>query len=321
MNQIETQEQFYQKFYHALEQELSPEGMDLQEVEIYKNNVVLKGISVRCEDQMAAPVIYPESFFEDYSKGISFKEIIPYVKDILKNAFKKIEDLLNLPSHENAKENLRSAVVNYERNKDFLKHIPHERVADLAVYAKWRVEGQYAVTITNHLLSHLQLTKEELLKIAKENTAKNMTFQSMGGFIADIVSRNQNDPELAEEDFRLMQSELKPTNAFWILSTKDGLDGAALIADPAVMKMVCRKFPEGFYILPSSIHETLIVPKRDGLEIDKLRDMVKSVNQEMVSIEEQLSDNVYEYEQGLFMAWQTESIEKDFPYCEIKHRR
>ena len=51
-----------------------------------------------------------------------------------------------------------------------------------------------------------------------------------------------------------------------------------------------------FYILPSSTHEVLIVPKDEMVDLKELEKMVQSVNQEMVAAEEFLSDHVYEYD-------------------------
>ena len=51
-----------------------------------------------------------------------------------------------------------------------------------------------------------------------------------------------------------------------------------------------------FFILPSSIHELLVVPKQDGMELSDLESMVKEVNATQVAPEEKLSDHVYEYD-------------------------
>ena len=49
-------------------------------------------------------------------------------------------------------------------------------------------------------------------------------------------------------------------------------------------------------MLPSSIHETLIIPKDAGMEFKELEQMVQEVNQTQVAPEERLSDHVYEYD-------------------------
>ena len=62
------------------------------------------------------------------------------------------------------------------------------------------------------------------------------------------------------------------------------------------MEKVARIFPEGFFILPSSVHEVLIVPKDTYLSVKELGNLVREVNQSEVSREEVLSDRVYEYD-------------------------
>ena len=51
-----------------------------------------------------------------------------------------------------------------------------------------------------------------------------------------------------------------------------------------------------FFILPSSIHELLVVPKQDGMDYSSLEAMVQEVNATQVAPEEKLSDHVYEYD-------------------------
>ena len=47
--------------------------------------------------------------------------------------------------------------------------------------------------------------------------------------------------------------------------------------------------------MPSSIHETILLPATGDMDVDYLIDMVRSVNATEVSPEEILSDNVYKY--------------------------
>lgn len=49
-------------------------------------------------------------------------------------------------------------------------------------------------------------------------------------------------------------------------------------------------------MVPSSIHETLIVPKDVGRELEELEQMLQDANQSQVLPEERLSDHVYEYD-------------------------
>lgn len=148
-----------------------------------------------------------------------------------------------------------------------------------------------ATKITEPLLAHLQLTKEEALKIAKTNTARSARFEGMDVIMSGILTDEGMDKELAEAMTR--EFEAAP---FHVLSNESGIDGAALIACPEVLKAVQKEIGEDFYILPSSIHETLIVPKSEMNDVEDLKQMVSSVNEAEVPPEDRLSDNVYEFD-------------------------
>lgn len=101
---------------------------------------------------------------------------------------------------------------------------------------------------------------------------------------------NDMDKELAEVMF---QDQSIPLS---VLTNESGIDGAALIACPEVLKAVQKEIGEEFYILPSSIHEVLIMPKSDTDIVEELKEMVSSINKAEVLPEDRLSDNVYEFD-------------------------
>ena len=90
----------------------------------------------------------------------------------------------------------------------------------------------------------------------------------------------------------------------YILSNKNKVLGACIILDKNMMKTVSDIVGINFYLLPSSIHEWLVVPESPDLTRADLADMVRDVNASVVSQEERLSDNVYTYslEEGIKMA-------------------
>ena len=220
-------------------------------------------------------------------------------------------------NHDNAPHYLRSAIVSYEGNREWLKDVPHERVADLALYAKWDFGNGYSAKVTNPLLAHLQMTKEELLRTAKGNMAMQARLRTMKDALLARAVQEGMPEELTEE----MRDQL-PDIPFYVLNVNGGIDGAALVADPSVMRKAGRDLGEGFYILPSSVHEVLIVPKSTGAKPEELRDMVYRINRQEVPIEERLSDNVYEFDgHDLTLAGQTETLERELPGLAAMHRK
>lgn len=284
--------QFYNDFYSALEKAMEPSGGYLQEVAIPKNNSSMKGISIRFPNINTAPTVYPDFYYQDWKDGQSMDSIVSNIRsEIMKTAPFISRFDINHITHEEAITHLRAAVVNYDKNKEWLSTVPHERVADLAVYAKWDFENGYMAKVNDFLLAKTKLTKEEALKIAKTNTAHSAKFESMDAIMSGFLIDEGMDKELTEA--MTMDYEAVP---FHVLTNESGIDGAAVIACPEVLKAVRKELGEDYYILPSSIHETLIIPKSNIADVEILKAMVQSVNQSDVEPKDRLSDNVYEFD-------------------------
>ena len=65
---------------------------------------------------------------------------------------------------------------------------------------------------------------------------------------------------------------------------------------PGVLEEVHRKMEGDYYILPSSVHEVLVLSKESGFTPVELRKMVMEVNREQVIPEERLGNEVYEFQ-------------------------
>ena len=89
----------------------------------------------------------------------------------------------------------------------------------------------------------------------------------------------------------------------YVLSNSIKVNGASAVLDAKMMEDIAEKVGD-FYILPSSIHELLVVPVKSGMDVESLENMVCEVNATQVQLEERLSDHVYTYslEEGLKIA-------------------
>ena len=81
----------------------------------------------------------------------------------------------------------------------------------------------------------------------------------------------------------------------WVLTNKERVFGASALLYDNQLEKVAEKIKEDFYILPSSIHEVIIVPKKYGAPKDYMVKMVREINGENLDMEERLADNVYFY--------------------------
>ena len=107
---------------------------------------------------------------------------------------------------------------------------------------------------------------------------------------------------MSKEDMEMMCMSTDEEQMY-VLSNTMKMNGASALLDKKIMEEIVKTVGE-FYILPSSIHEVLIVPVKSGMDIETLENMVCEVNATQVQLEERLSDHVYAYnfEDGLFLA-------------------
>ena len=94
---------------------------------------------------------------------------------------------------------------------------------------------------------------------------------------------------------------------------KDGMSGANVLMNDKVLNEIEERMGEGFYVLPSSIHEVLVVPKSCGMSERELAQMVREVNASQVAEKEQLSDSIFKYENGNIEMCKEKSREKKGP--------
>ena len=83
--------------------------------------------------------------------------------------------------------------------------------------------------------------------------------------------------------------------ATYILTNRRKRFGAAEILDKKTLRMIADRVGDGFIVLPSSLHETIVLPPKAESEYERLADMVREVNDTQVDVEERLSYHVYAY--------------------------
>ena len=83
--------------------------------------------------------------------------------------------------------------------------------------------------------------------------------------------------------------------------------GAGVICNKNVLEDVRMRMNDDFYVIPSSIHEVLVISSSDVKQIgaDDIRSTIGIINQKEVADDEVLSNNLYEYtaKHGLRIAW------------------
>ena len=92
----------------------------------------------------------------------------------------------------------------------------------------------------------------------------------------------------------IQESSEMPT--FFVVTNTERIDGAGVIFYPEFMDNMGELLGNDFFILPSSIHQMLILPDDGQVDAEMLRDMVKEVNATQVAPAERLTNDVYHFD-------------------------
>lgn len=272
--------------------EMLGEKYTVQTKEVTKNNgVILHGILISERRSAVVPVIYVDEMLEMVK---SRQETIQGVAGKIMNLYKnlgnesEVRSVVSALSREDILKKVVCKVVNKHENEKYLTTVPHKEFLDLAVlYCAVLMNdalGNYYLTITHELCERYGIRIEELDAAAMDNTkADRFEINTIESIIARITG-------IPEKEMAMQ------TPRMYVLSNRINKYGASVILYPEYLKKLSLLLKDDLFILPSSIHELLVVPAA-CTEPDTLRDIVKAVNAEEVDAEEMLSENVYKYSQ------------------------
>ena len=157
------------------------------------------------------------------------------------------------------------------------------------------LDGKATMKVKNEHLKMWNVDAKEMFQQARANTQPVNTpiLQSMDEMLLSIFNEEGHATNLLDEnvDFGFRSHDM-----LYALTNVEKQYGASMITQPEVLNKLEQLFPEGFYVLPSSVHEVLIVPYNGEMEPKMLGEMVREVNKNEVERQEVLSDRVYSYD-------------------------
>lgn len=266
----------YTEFMNAMLCEIRGQVDAQVRTELYtvtKNNGTRRtGILFKQEDSNLAPTIYLEEFYQKYLKGQQVPDLADSICSIYQEIrVKKTCDCQNLFDFNHVKEHIVYKLIRRDANEELLKQIPYEPFLDLAVVYYIQIDntrfGSAAIQIRNEHLRYWRVEKEEIRRFAEKNTP------------------------------RIYPVQIRQIVRFMYVATNEQCSlGAAVMRYPDFREKVRGMIRGDFYILPSSIHEVILVPESFGLEPERMQEMVKEINQTGVAPEEVLSDSVYYFD-------------------------
>ena len=170
------------------------------------------------------------------------------------------------------------------------KSVPHEKREDLYLTAHilqaYEAGEIDSYRVTYSLLKDIGIAEEEMFRDAMINSEKILPMSTawlssllFGGDTEEM--NNLNRPHML------------------VVSNEKGIYGSSALFYQDTLKKLFILFRQGFYILPASIHELILLPEKEASDYQELENMVKDINMTKVAEEDFLSDNVYYYSSNL----------------------
>lgn len=156
------------------------------------------------------------------------------------------------------------------------------------------MEGMSSI-IKNKMAENYNLSEEDLYQIAYENTRKisePILLPSSRVYFEMFI--NEHD-EIPDELLSLLKQQDVNEKEMYVMTNKSKCYAAAGILYDDILSELADKFESDLYVMPSSIHDMMVVSAKEYYDTEILFDMVKSANEESVALEEQLSNQVYHY--------------------------
>lgn len=301
----------FEKFKNAVTdgiREYLPDQFEIANVGLQvvtkNNNLQLTGLIIQRVGRNIAPTIYLENFYDKYQEGTDLQEILRLIADMrMEHEVNGDFDVSQITDFAKCKDKIFPRLISAGWNKELLENRPHVLIEDLAVTffinLRDNENGSMNTQIHNKLMQIWGVTAEELYELAVKNLSDSDigTFSPMNEVMAEtmlpiLIAECDGDKDAAVQ---MIQEILSSDDDMYILTNKNVNYGASMLLDKSMMQKVIDRIGEDFYIIPSSVHESIVIPADKNLEHEELKKMVHEVNVTQVSVEERLSDNVYRY--------------------------
>lgn len=285
----------YEEYLQQVKQEVALKtGKRVELQTIRKNNgLVLNGLLILSEETNLSPTIYLNNYYEEFITD-GMERVVERIVSLCEENRPEISfDISLITDFSKVKPFLKMKLINYEKNKVLLEEIPHKKILDLAVVFMivLETEDDYqfgTIQINKAILAYWDIKESDLYNIAKENMVYDFQTIPMQNIISAIME-DEFTEEMLEET----------TVGMYVLTTHSKLHGAVGMLNKELLNAFMKRYKtEKLIILPSSIHEVLLIPYNQEMSDADMnfKETVQEVNETQLAEAEYLSDNVYVYD-------------------------
>lgn len=283
----------YQQFIVEVKEKVTfilGESRNIQIHTALKNNGKERtGLTIFDQQVNISPTIYLEEYYQQFQSGSTIDWIAESICELYKEVkFEHTWDANAIQDFSRAQSKLGYKLIHANKNELLLSTLPHMTYLDFAIvfYILFEADssGTATIPVTNELLKLWDKTIEDLYEIAHSNmpTLLPADFKPMHVVICELLGKPY--------------SNSASDNPMYVLTNTLRSFGACCILYDGILSDIGRQLGENYYVLPSSIHEVIIVPESKSPDFEDLNDMIVEINETQVADEEILSEHAYYYD-------------------------
>ena len=284
-------EQFKAQVIDEMRDRFPELGISLQEVSKLQGESYI-GMAVRPKDSNVAATTNLKAFFEDLGENFNMDDVMDQIAHGISDQISHMpqfdERVLN--DYEQMKGKLTLQMIPTAGNEEKLSEIPHRNVEDMAIVYRFEMSNSAkeisSILVTDSMLRSYGLTADQLHKDALEAAVQThpATLRNMTDVMRDLMG-----------DAAALFAPDEPS-PMWVATVEGAQNGACAIQYPDFLEQAAETLGGDFYVLPSSIHEVLLVADDGSMDLSYLEAIVRSVNETEVAPADRLSDHVFHYD-------------------------
>lgn len=305
----------YQEFKKVIENNIKsylPEQYQSATIcinDVPKNNGVIKSaLSFTPSQDGLARQIYLEGAYQEYCDNPSMENILTKAARFIMESMEEtvVFNPAMVSDFQQAQDKILLKVVNKDSNHEQLQSIPCREIENTDLIATYRIdvsvgEAEGSILVSNAMLDSWGVDESDLYEKALQNTQQHnpFTLQSLENIMMEMMLGIPANVEPNQ-----LPTQLEPYMQY-VLSNENKCNGATCLLYPDLLKEIGATFDSNFFILPSSIHELILMKDTGEMSASELQRMVLEVNGTQVEPEEVLSNQVFSYnyrENSLSMA-------------------
>lgn len=286
-----------QDFFDSMEEDVSVKTVDT----VKTNDRKLFGLSLTRADSMIGVTVYLDDLYDRLTEGEVMDQISEDI--IARCAYSMVSSRPDFMweaqskeyySLENVKNRLSVRLLDVRLNKCYMEQRPYIDVGNgLALIAyineTEEIYSEWKIAITNDLLDDMGCDKQTVMTEAIKNTMRIAPAAMFKISEALTESEPTNYLEIDSDD-------IQDEKTVYTITNEARFHGAAALYYPGVMKKAAEIIGSSYYVIPSSIHEVIVVPDSLGSIPAYLADALMEGNEKVVEKEDVLSEHIFYYD-------------------------